>query len=366
MKIGIICFWDRYATPYLSKYERLLEQQGIDYEVIFWNRLPSSSNTTIVQKDNVVYIDKYCREGLAKSISFIGWRRECIKILRQKKYDNLIILSTVPAILLQDYIIRHYKGRYIFDIRDYTLESNRLFRKMVMKLIENSTLTPISSKGFLRWLEPSSKIMINHNITVDSSIMFDAPSFSDGNKVKVSFVGNVRLDTQTKAMMLSLGKSDVVEQHFYGRILPTCDIEHVTNENGLTNVVLHGSFDNSEKVAIYKNTDLINTVYANAVTEDEIPLGDSTPLPNRLYDALVFYRPLVTSKGTYLAELVDQYRLGVNVNGFDVNVEQEIIDYTRSFDAADFKAGCDELRQLVLAEEAEFVRVIKEIFTSWK
>ena len=366
MKTAIICFWDRYATPYLDKYESLLKQQGVEYEIIFWNRIHSTSKTRIIQDGNVIYIEKYCSKGSAKLLSFIGWRRECLKILRQKKYDNLVVLSTVPAILLQDYIIRHYKGRYIFDIRDYTIESNRLFRKMVMKLIEHSSLTPISSKGFLRWLEPSSKIMINHNITVDGSVKFDAPDFSDSSKVKVSFVGNVRLDTQTKAMMLSLGRSDVIEQHFYGRILPTCDIEHIAYENRLTNVVLHGPFDKSEKIEIYQNTDLINTVYANALREDEIPLGDSTPLPNRLYDALVFYRPLVTSKGTYLAELVDQYRLGVNVNGFDVNVEQEIIDYTRSFDAADFKAGCDELRQLVLAEEAEFVRVIKEIFTSWK
>lgn len=363
--VGIICFWDRYATPYLSKYENLFEQLGVKYEVLFWNRLAKPCKTTVTQEEHFVYINKYCKQGKTKIISFIGWRHECIKILKRKKYKYLVLLSTVPAILLEDYVLRYYKDKYVFDIRDYTLEANKLFRKMVMALVKNSCITPISSKGYLRWLEPSDKIMVNHNITIDNSKNFDVPDFSEDKPIKLSFVGNVRLDTQTKAMLITLGKSEKIEQHYFGRILPLCDIEQVTKGHQLTNVVLHGPFNRDDKIDIYRNTDLINTVYVNAEKEEDIPLGDSTPLPNRLYDAIVFYRPLVTSQGTYLAELADQYHLGLNINGFDKNIEQQILDYTRHFNKEEFKDGCNRLRKEVMIEEERFINTITKIFNNW-
>lgn len=366
MKTGIICFWDRYATPYLSKYERLLEQQGVHYEVIFWNRLSTPRNTTVIKDENVICINKFCRKGKLKLLSFFAWRKECLKILNQNRYDNLIILSTVPAILLWTYLLLHYKGRYIFDIRDYTMESNYIFRKLVMKLVRNSCLTPISSKGFLRWLEPSNKIIVNHNITVGNHTEFNPPEFSGDKSINLSFVGNVRLDTQTRAMLISLGNNDRIQQHYFGRVLPTCDIEQVIKDRKLTNVVIHGPFDCADKKVIYCNTDLINTVYVNSETEDSISLGDSTPLPNRLYDALMFYRPLVASKGTYLAELVDKYDLGININGFDKNIEQQILNYTNSFDKIKFQNGCDKLREEVMLEEDIFIKEITRIFNYWK
>ena len=179
-------------------------------------------------------------------------------------------------------------------------------------------------------------------------------------------MGNVRLDTQTRAMLITLGKSRQIEQHYYGRVLANCDIEQIVQDLQLTNVVLHGPFNRDDKNEIYRNTDFINTVYANAEREEDIPLGDSTPLPNRLYDALVFYRPLVTSKGTYLAKLADEYHLGVNINGFDKNIERQIVDYIRHFDKRLFKNGCDRLRKEVMAEEERFVNTITKIFNSWK
>ena len=364
--VGIVCLWDRYATPYLAKYEELLSSQGVDYEVIFWNRLTEKGKTTVTKDGRYIYLNQFCASGKKKMLSFLQWRSNIIKILKENHYDNLILLSTVPAILLEEYIIGRYTGRYIFDIRDYTLEMVGLFRKLVMRLVNHSVLTTISSKGFLRWLEPSNKIMVNHNITVDESVDFDAPHFANDEKVRFSFVGNVRLDIQTRAMLISLGRREKLEQHFYGRVLSNCDIEQVIKDYGLTNVFLHGPFGVEEKRRIYAETDLINTVYVNAERVEDIPLGDSTPLPNRLYDALIFYRPLVTSRGTYLAELSEKYHLGVNVNGFDASIEEEILDYVRHFNKEEFIRGCDELRKEVIAEEKQFRNTIFQILKDWR
>lgn len=364
--VGVICFWDRYATPYLLKYEQMLQQSGISYEVVFWNRDVVQKKPVFRQEGCEVYLDFPCKTGRSKMLSFFRWARLVNHHIKKKKYSHLILLSTVPAVLLFPIVVCRFSNRYIFDIRDYTLEKYLLFRKIVMRLVEHSCLTPISSKGFLKWLDVSSKIMPNHNITIEENLRFTAPDFSETRPIRFSFVGNVRLDSQTEAMLKTLGHSNQIEQHYYGRILSGCNIKKIISDNHLTNVTLHGPFGIEEKESIYQNIDLINTVYANAVKEEDIPLGDSTPLPNRLYDAIVFYRPLVTSKGTYLAELSDEYHLGVNVNGFDKCIEEEIINYTKSYNKNEFMAGCDALRKIVIEEENAYRAKIKQIFKVWK
>ena len=67
--------------------------------------------------------------------------------------------------------------------------------------------------------------------------------------------------------------------------------------------VLHfeGVYQNKEKPDIYKKIDLINAVYGNE------SLIVTTSLPNKLYDCIVFKRPIIVHSGTYLSEIVNEY-----------------------------------------------------------
>lgn len=344
----------------------MLQKADLDYEVIFWNREAEAGMFHVSQVNNYIYINIHCNIGVKKFVSFLKWKRIVKNVIKKKKYNKLIILSTVPTVLLKSLLINNYSGRYIFDIRDYTLEKYTYFKNLVMSLVDHSCLTAISSKGYMKWLDDSPKIYINHNITVDNVGHFKAPVYNQNSPIRFSFVGNVRLDTQTKAMLISLGRSKRFEQHFYGRVLTKCDIDQIVSEKRLSNVTIHGPFNVDEKDSIYARTDLINAVYANSEKEEDIPLGDSTPLPNRLYDALVFFRPIVASKGTYLAELVSRYNLGINVNGFDKGIEKKIIDYIDNFDYEIFVNGCNELRADVVKEEKKFQEKINSILFDWK
>lgn len=361
--VGVICFWDRVATPYLVKYEQILIESGESFEIIFWSR--KKLNTELSYEDNYIYINQDCSGSKIEKIkAFFIWRRTIIKILNQKKYDQLIVLSTVPAVLLFFQLIYKYSGKYIFDIRDYTLEKLKLFRAIVMTLIEHSCITAISSKGYMRWLDNSKKILINHNITVDTE-QIEVPCFDNKTKYNFAFVGNVRLDTQTKALLLQLKENTYINQYFYGRIVPGCEIEQLKEAYNIENLFLTGAFNLEDKKDIFKKVDIINCVYANADKEENIPLGDSTPLPNRLYDAITFYRPIVASKGTYLSELVEKYNLGCSINGFDPNAPDDILRYLNNFDVSVFIEGCRKLREIVIHEEQFFRLKCFEIIKQW-
>lgn len=365
--IGIICFWDRLATPYLEKYERLLNSAAADYKIVFWKREFQGKPYIDYNNEREIIINYKCnKHGFKKYLSFYKWSNYVKQVLHKEKFEHIIVLSTTPAVFLFSALNKKYKNNYLFDIRDYTLENNILFSAIVTKLVKNSIITPISSKGFFRWLKPNDKIIINHNITVFKNDKVCISDLRNKEKINYAFVGNVRLDTQTKAMMINLKDSTYIDQHFYGRILSGCNIEEIIDQNCIKNAYLHGPFNTSDKTELYKEIDLINCVYANARTESEISLGDSTPIPNRLYDCLVFYKPMVVSKGTYLAELTEQYNLGITLNGFDENCEEQIKCYCKKFDEIEFKNNCDRLFDSIKEEELIFENKIKEIFVSWK
>ncbi len=361
--IGIICFWDRAATPYLAKYEQLLHEQNAPFDVIMWSR--KSSDNEISVKDNIITINQECSGSkVQKMRAFFKWRRTIIKLLSEKKYDALIVLSTVPAVLLYFQLVGKYTERFIFDIRDYTLEKNMFFKNVVMNLVKNSAFTAISSKGYMRWLDDSEKININHNITIEDETV-EFPSYKNKKTYSFAFVGNVRLDTQTKALLLQLNNNPNFYQYFYGRIVPGCEIEQLKEDYNIKNLFLPGAFTVHDKKNIFKDVDIINCVYANAEKEEDISLGDSTPLPNRLYDAITFYRPIVCSKGTYLSELVEQYHLGCSINGFDRCAGEQILRYLQEFDLDSFIMGCNLLRKVVLDEERRFKSKCSEIIRGW-
>lgn len=348
MKIGIICFWDRIATPYLTKYEKILEENKIEYQTILWNR----GNVIKSYDDDIIINQKIVKRKILKIISFLKWRRKIITIIKKEKYDKLIILTTVPALFLMRFLIKNYSGKYIFDIRDYTFEKNSFFRSLTMKIIDNSFFSTISSKGFYQWLEKRSNIIPNHNLTYNENLFSHGPDFTTPT-IEFGFVGNVRLDKQTKDTLIKLNKSMKIVSTFYGRIIPSSDTLDFIKQSKITNIKLLGEFSVEQKPSIYKNIHLINAIYAN--TNDRRNYGDSTPLPNRIYDCVVFKRPIVASKNTFLADLVEKYNLGVTVNGSTDDVETILLNYLSSFDEDQFIEGCNQFYNEIIKEEKQFL-----------
>ena len=285
-----------------------------------------------------------------KIFAFYRWSRIASALINEKKYDNLIILSTYPAVLLHKLLIKKYNHKYIFDIRDYSMEAFRPFRKRVMSIIEHSTFTTVSSKGYLRWLEASEKIYLNHNAThfdyeVDKQVFFE-----NKDKINITFVGNVRLDGQTRAMMVDMKDSSKYSFGYIGRMLRECDLDNFCSNQGIRHVFKKGVFTDAEKVSIYADVDIVNAVYANH--PNHIRLADSTPLPNRVYDTVAFKCPIVASKGTYLAELIEEYNLGFSINGFDRDLEKQFDSYINQFDKKAFLDGCDRFMNVVKKDES--------------
>lgn len=71
----------------------------------------------------------------------------------------------MPGFLLHDILLSKYSNNYILDIRDYTYEKYGFYLRIIHKLINNSSFTAISSRGFKKFLGESDKLVVNHNIS---------------------------------------------------------------------------------------------------------------------------------------------------------------------------------------------------------
>lgn len=317
-----------------------MREMSIEYDVILWSR----RNAQFEQSDNhYVFKSQTKKSRLSKIIPFIKWRHFCLKILKHKKYDKLIILTTIPGVLLSWQLFRRYKGKYIFDIRDFTYENIRIFSYIVSKLVEFSAFTTISSPKFKSWLKASDKILVTHNILNEGmkSEIVQIPK----DKIRIGFLGGLRYYNENVLLINQVKNDSRIELHYIGKKHPGKDLELFCKLNSIKNVMFFPPYNNEDKPKLYKNIDFINSIYGSKSLEV------STALPNKLYDCVLYKKPIIVSTGTYLAEVVDMFFLG-----FSIDIEREdfidkLNEYVINFDEEKFIFGCEKYMNQVMSEE---------------
>ena len=331
----IVTMFSKTETSYRWHYIRALEEKNKLYDIVFFDRYLTDQSDS----DNEFVFKKYCPTGGSK-IKKIGTMLEYAayvrRLLKTNQYRSVIVLTTVPAVFLYDVLIRRFKEKYILDIRDYTYEHVALYRKMVGKLIEHSFMTVISSKGFKRFLPDRYSYVVTHNIPDLTRVK--STSGKTGHKpIQIGFVGSIRYFEENKKIIRDFMDDPQFSLHYYGTMTNDCDLQEYCKTLGCRTVFFHGRFDNSEKEKIYSQIDIINSIYG------DFGLETSTAVPNRFYDAALYHCPIIVSKGTYLAELVEEYKLGFAVDVFHEDIHKKLTEYLSSFDKEVFDYGCSRL-----------------------
>lgn len=350
MKICIIGHTERNYLPYMERYITFFEENKVDYDIICWQR----EETGLVAKKNEFNFYEEPKGGIFnKATAYLRFKEFVINVLEKNNYDKVVILSTVPAVVLSKYLFKHFDGKYLFDFRDYSFERFLPYKKLVDKLIDRSQLTTISSRGFLDFLEENEKIVVNHNIPfVDAeSTMVDLKNKQVFN---IGFIGGVRYYDENVALINSLKNTFRYQIWYIGQPAKGCDLQSYCAQNEITNVSFIGKYNNAQKQEYYKCIDIINSIYGS----DSLEV--TTALPNRLYEACIYKKPIISSKKTYLGELIHNYNLGVVIDVEKDDVLTIINDYINNFDVTKFEDGCKGLLAEVANDEAILHKKLKQ------
>lgn len=338
-------------APYIKVYEKQLKESNVNYDIFTWNR----EEKRPFDKKGHVYIFSYpCEFGgskVKKILPMLYYRQQLLKILDENHYTHLIVIDSLAGVMLHNYIIDHYAGKYIMDIRDYTYEKYNLYSSIIRKLINKSYFTTISSRGFKRFLGESEKFVLNHNISNENQVSDEVTVFNQPS-INIAFVGSVRYFDINKLLIEQIAKSSKITLLYAGRTVADCDLKGYCSAHNYSFVRFIDAFRNEQKPLIYEGVDFINALYGTHSLEV------TTAMPNRYYDCLIFKKPIIASKGTYLGDLVVNQELGISVDIKKDDVTQEIEDYIKSFDKASFRNRCNCELNKVLEDQRNYIQQI--------
>jgi hypothetical protein len=356
MKNCIIGFNDLRYMPYMEAYINLLKRNAISFDYIIWDR-EYDGIPTVSRNEYKIRI-KVGESKVNKLFKFLRWRRFVKEILQNNHYDKIIVLTTIPAVLLNHYLITKYSNKYLLDIRDYTYEGIPAYKKIVNKLVRYSSLTTISSEGFSQWLYRNDKIQIIHNLPQNIKISEDVDVLNK-DYITIGYLGSVGYYRQNRKIVDGLKDDPRYRILFKGSFTNEYNIKDYCKNNNINNVYFGDKYFNYEKAELYKFIDLINSIYGS-----ESPLV-TTSVPNKLYDCIIYKKPILVSSGTYLAKIVEEFNLGISIDVEKENIKQRIFDYITTFDSNIFIKGCSDYLNIILKQQQETNDKIKKFISSY-
>lgn len=346
--VAIIFIGDIKYCPYLNIYSAILQEAGVDYDFLFWNR---TNNDCTELPDNYKAYQRSSRlkkNRLCKLKDFMGYRLWLKNRIFEKEYDKLILLSTLSGIILADIILKHYKEKYIFDIRDYSYEKIYPFYKIEERLLNNSLLNCVSSAGFLKFLPKSAKYLPVHNIAgFDDRERYCFKKKEYGKTLNVVWNGAVRYFNHQKKLIEKLGNDKRFTLFYYGSGAEFDDYQSFLSDKTYCNVYLMGAYENSEKSKILENADLINSSY-------EFSIETKYAMPNKFYDGIIYKIPQLVETHTYKCMEVEKRNLGIGLDVNEKNFADKLYDYYFSINEDEFNSCCEKTLKGVLHENEFF------------
>lgn len=307
IKIALICPSNMLYMPYVNNYIEVLDDLNLDYTVINQDRFSIENNSEFTYKDK--------KNGHQRNYyDYFKYKKFVLEKLKEVRYDKIIIFTLQLGHFLKRYLINNYKGKYIFDIRDY----NKIFRfSSFQELINFSYMTVISSPGYKLWLPKSDKYIVNHNTSVENlEDLQPITQTSSSIKINISTIGVIRHWNVNIDLINQLKNKDCFNLIFHGEGTINHKLEEYIKKQKINNVQIYGRYRKEEEGILYKNADMINILLYDDINSKGV-------LANRLYNSIVYGKPMLSLKGTYLAEQIEEYSLGLVVMSLN-NIEIKI------------------------------------------
>lgn len=336
--------------PYLSLYTRILEEAGVEYEVIYWDRHDEDEDRPGFHR----YARKAKGRGAALLPQYYGFRRHILARLKQRDFALFVVLGMQIGVFLADFL-KH--KAYVVDIRDRSHEDNPVYRFIANRVLAGAKLTCVSSRAFRQWLPETSRVVVSHNMAMTASPLRDVRKLP-GHRL-ISYIGEVKFFHPNREFMEFISRTPRWKLAYHGAGPDLRKFVEFAESLGAENIEFSGRFDPSQKERFYLETDFVLCLYGN----DHVNVR--TALPNRLYEACVHARPLIVSAGTYLADVVAEYGIGIVLGAGETTGLNERLE--AFFDAdryAAFAEGCKHFLNKVAHENEEFRMRIFDIVQS--
>lgn len=350
MHIALIGDSNALFMPYLYNYLEQLEHSDAQITKITWNRFSMDDEPCdITYRDGKVGH----RRGL---LDYIKYSHFLIKELSKGKYDKIIVFGVPIAIFIGWYLKRYYANRYIIDIRDY----HKLLKYIKFdSVVSGAEFIVVSSPEYTKWLPPQGEYVVNHNTRLKSEDCMTASNIVPRETISIAYIGASR-DLEINLKLIEAAKNHprlMIYYHGKGEIDEA--IQAFTDQQSVNNLIMTGKYVKADEERLYSQSDLIN------VLRYDDHINNLTALPNRLYTAAYYGKPMLAFKGTYLDELISEYHLGLVIDNFE-NFMEQVDCYFDNFNQVAFDEGRRRFLNQAIKDNEYFNHRIKEFSNNIK
>lgn len=292
MKILMIGCFDLFLHPYSEKYISIFEKNNIDYSFVFWNRKGEEFTNDSYKAFNYKMSQNY--SFYEKIKGYLLYRKYVLSILKNEEFDRIVVFTSQAMFLFGNIIRKKYRGKYIFDYRDVTYEKNKFYKKSILKSIEDSSFTVISSPGFKK-LFPSienSKFVLCHNAKNNFGKKNIQKSVSSIKRI--AYWGLIRDPQYFKKILEYFGNVEQYEVNIYGIGAVEC-LNQMIENNMYKNIYLHGEFKQSDIDTFARNTDFLLNCYSNKSIQ-------KLALTVKMYEGIEYGIPMIVQKNSYMSD----------------------------------------------------------------
>ena len=348
-KICIVTSRNIFDSPCLTKYEKVLDS---DFDIIYWNRAGIDEKSPA--KKSFVFERKVTSNTgiIGKVIGYFKYASYCKKVLKKNKYDRLIVFPTQTAWLIKKFLKKHYKGKYVIDIRDYAGENKRIIYKLTKYVVENCGYASITSKKYESFL-PRHDYHISHNLQPISQSLIDSYRAQHNDKkkiIRISFIGSVRFIEQQKKIILLFKNDERFHLSFIGK--GSEQLEPFCKANNVNNVSLIGFFKREQLGSFYAETEIALNAYGHGD-----PFLDYA-LSNKIYSSATMGMPIIVSPHTYMSDIVSQYGIGFVLDDDDPDSVDSLFDYYTSYSNELLYSNASRFLRDVNNDEEEYIKTL--------
>ena len=249
-------------------------------------------------------------------------RKDIKKIINEHKDENCLYYSFG---YFETLFLRLYNVSYAYEISDIAYgfpkfdKVRSLMRMIDRNLVKHAKFTLLTSEGFKGFLNQDKANYIIQPNKVNRKIynVERKPLNLKDNHIVFSFVGSIRYASMMRFAEVVGKYFSQHEFHFHG--VANIDstqrkLDELTSK--YKNIKLFGEFKNPDDFE-----KIYNTVDVVVVTYGAESLNETILDPNKLYEGILFCKPLIATEGTFLASQVEKYKCGITI---DSSTEESI------------------------------------------
>ena len=353
MKIALVLPGSIWYAPYVRIYTKILDGLHTEYAIISWNREGDD-------KPEGFQYDVPCAKGHGSA----GWRaykgyiKYIKKTIKEQGFERVIVFGPQMTCMLSAYLLLNFRGRYMIDYRDLSIEQKAGFKQLFAVMLKFSQANVISSPGFMRCL-PKRNYYLSHNFDINAvKASFEEKiedDFNPGKEIEVLTIGAIRDYSSNIEVVKALGNIEGITVNFVGKGGAAEQIAEYCKKECIENVKFTGFYQKNEEVGYVKNSTFMNIFYPRIITHD-------TALSNRFYNSLIYRKPMIVTKDTTQGDYAEKYGVGLALE-----TTEGLADKLQGFlkqDYAEYCKRCNSLLSDFINDYNEFYRAVKHFVSA--